>query len=79
MSETPRVRAGRPLMTDAQGVAKLLGVDVTSIFQRLQAGHLPAPLVFDGDERWRIAEIRAWVKDGCPDRKTWEARMYRRR
>ena len=35
---------------------------------------LPAPILICGDERWRIAEIRAWVEAGCPDRETWERR-----
>jgi predicted DNA-binding transcriptional regulator AlpA len=58
-------------------VAMMLGRSERSIWRDDEEGRIPAPVVLGGSKRWRIKEIRAWVRAGCPDRATWENRWPR--
>lgn len=37
-------------------------------------GKVPEPIRVGRSVRWRLKELAAWVRAGCPDRETWEAR-----
>ena len=75
-SKPRATRSRRAVLTDALGVAEMLGSTVQVVLSNNAEGLMPAPLIIGGEERWRVAEIRHWVKEGCPDRKTWERRHY---
>ncbi|AGA26527.1 hypothetical protein [Singulisphaera acidiphila] len=70
---TPR-RKLKPLVTDLDGLATLLNTDRNGVLKALHAGELPTPRVVCGIEVWLIAEIKAWLAAGSPDRATWELR-----
>jgi hypothetical protein len=36
-------------------------------------GQVPAPVRVGRSVRWRLKELAAWIRAGCPDRETWEA------
>jgi predicted DNA-binding transcriptional regulator AlpA len=76
-SQEKTSRAKRPVMTDAKGVAELMSTNPAAVWRQLGEGMMPAPLMIGGEERWRIAEIRHWIQEGCPDRRSWERRWYR--
>jgi prophage regulatory protein len=62
-----------PLVADAKGLAKLLGLGVRTIRTHDAAGKLPQPVKLGGRVVWRLDEIRAWLDAGAPDRATWAA------
>ena len=62
-----------PLVVDAKRLAKLLCAGVRTVRTWDAAGKLPAPLRIGGRVVWLVEEIRAWLKAGAPDRKTWAA------
>lgn len=68
-----RQRSRSPLLIDAKAVAELLGRSERSIWRDDEEGRIPAAISLGGSKRWRIKEIRAWVRRGCPDRSIWEA------
>ena len=74
-TETTKIpRPRKAVLTDAMGVAEMLACNLDAVWRGRHEGRFPAPLLFSGEERWRIAEIRAWVVAGCPDREAWERR-----
>lgn len=61
-----------PLLIGAKEVARLLGRSERSVWRDEGTGRLPQPVRLGGSKRWRLAEIRAWVEAGCPDRRNWQ-------
>jgi predicted DNA-binding transcriptional regulator AlpA len=62
------------LSVDAAGAGALFGLGERA-WRRLDTKELvPRPLKIGRASRWRLSELAAWVKAGCPDRETWEAR-----
>lgn len=62
-----------PLAVDARGLTQLLPFGLRTIRTMDSAGKLPMPLRVGGRVLWRVAEIRAWLAAGAPDRETWAA------
>jgi predicted DNA-binding transcriptional regulator AlpA len=62
------------LVVDARRLAKLLCAGIRTVRTWDAAGKLPSPIRIGGRVVWRVAEIRAWLAAGAPDRETW-ARM----
>lgn len=62
-----------PLVADARRLARLLCCGLRTVRTWDAAGKLPAPLRVGGRVVWRLAEIRAWLRAGAPDRETWAA------
>jgi len=61
-----------PLLVDAVGVGKLLGIGRTSVFSLLSAGRLPPPVLKAGRiVRWSVEELRAWCSAGAPSADVW--------
>jgi predicted DNA-binding transcriptional regulator AlpA len=67
-----RKRRLSPLVVDAARLAKLLGVGLRSVRTWDAAGKLPRPIKLGVRTVWVLAEIRAWLAAGAPDRETWE-------
>ena len=70
----PRSRKQSPLVVDARRLARLLCCGVRSVRTWDAAGRLPAPLRIGGRVVWSVAEIKQWIRAGCPLREEWEAR-----
>lgn len=62
-----------PLVVDARWLAKLLTCGVRTVRTLDAAGKLPTPLRIGGRVVWRVAEVRAWLAAGAPDRASWAA------
>jgi predicted DNA-binding transcriptional regulator AlpA len=60
-------------VVDAKRLAKLLCAGVRTVRTWDAAGKLPAPIRIGGRVVWSVAEIRAWLAAGAPDRATWAA------
>ncbi len=70
----------QPLAIDAKALAATLGVSVRSVRTMDGAGRIPRPVRLNGRcIRWPLDEIRAWLRAGAPDRRTWEAMKGNRR
>jgi predicted DNA-binding transcriptional regulator AlpA len=70
-------RSRKAALTDALGVAEILACTVQAVRTYLAEGKMPAPLQIGSEEQWRVAEIRHWLTEGCPNRRTWENLHYR--
>lgn len=67
-----------PLLIDRPFFAGLLSVSVPTLDRMRAAGKLPRHVALSrGCIRWRLDEVRDWVRAGCPPRKEWEARNRR--
>lgn len=62
-------------LLSAKALAKILSSSVRSIWRYRSSGRLPETLKIAGAIRWRQQDIELWISMGCPDRKTFEARM----
>jgi predicted DNA-binding transcriptional regulator AlpA len=70
---TDATQAVAPLLVPADVAGPMCGRSVASWWRDHAAGRIPAPVKLGGRTLWRVAELRAWVEAGCPDRRTWEA------
>ncbi|GIK52943.1 MAG: hypothetical protein BroJett014_19160 [Planctomycetota bacterium] len=62
---------GETLLVDDEGAALFLKIS-TSMFRKLiRMGKAPLPLKLGACARWRVDELRAWVRADCPDRERW--------
>jgi predicted DNA-binding transcriptional regulator AlpA len=64
----------QPLLVGIKVVAKMLGRSEVSIRRDDDEGRIPRSVMIGGSKRWRLKELRLWVKAGCPARATWEGR-----
>jgi predicted DNA-binding transcriptional regulator AlpA len=64
---------GRRLTVRRRRLARLLDVSERHLQAMNSAGKLPRPMKLGRCRVWYLAEIRAWLRAGCPDRQTWEA------
>jgi predicted DNA-binding transcriptional regulator AlpA len=60
------------LAVTARDAARLLGISRAQLYRLHSSGRLPPP-VYLGTKapRWSVAELRAWLAAGCPDRQAW--------
>ena len=56
----------------ADELAGVLNVSRSTVYRYEEEGKLPAPVRLGGAVRWRAAEIRDWIRAGCPPRAHWE-------
>ena len=63
-----------PLAVDAKGLTARLPAELRTIRTWGAAGKLPKPVRIGGRVVRLVAEIRAWLDAGAPDRAAWEAR-----
>jgi predicted DNA-binding transcriptional regulator AlpA len=60
-----------PLLLSEEDLASVLALTVQAVHRLHARGRMPGPVRLGTFERWRLAEIEAWVVAGCPDRKNW--------
>lgn len=78
---TPAVNLGptsepaiEPLMVDIRYLSHLLSTSVPTLWRWDASGTLgPRGFKRGGKKLFRLSELKQWVKEGMPDRKTWEA------
>jgi predicted DNA-binding transcriptional regulator AlpA len=61
-----------PLLTDAAGVAKLLGIGKATVWRLVAAGQLPPSVKLSRRRLWRVADLESFVACGC-DIERWRA------
>ena len=62
-----------PLLVDAAGVGRLLGISRASVFNLQATGMLPAAVLRRGQiVRWAISDIELWISLGCPSKEVFE-------
>jgi len=66
LEDGPTRPGGEVLLIDIDAVAHLLRVSKTTLWRLRVAGHLPRPIRIGSLIRWRVAEVRSWMDDGCP-------------
>ena len=66
-------QAVEPLLLRADAAARLLSVSRSKFYQMNSAGLVPQPIYLSGCARWSIAELRDYVRAGCPGRERWLA------
>jgi predicted DNA-binding transcriptional regulator AlpA len=52
-------------MVNAQTAAAIVGVSRRSWWRFVSEGRAPQPIRLGRCVRWRLAEIRRWISDGC--------------
>lgn len=58
-------REGQPLLLSVRQVAGLVGCGPQHIRRLSDVGRMPRPMKVGRLVRWRRAEIKAWIADGC--------------
>jgi predicted DNA-binding transcriptional regulator AlpA len=66
VAETP------PIAIDARGAARLCGISRSLWHSMKAAGRIPLPIRLGRRVLWRVEELHAWVKAGCPPLHRWE-------
>lgn len=59
------------LLANTRELAKMLGVSVRHVERLDSSGRLPKSLRLGRAKRWVVDDIKAWLRAGCPDRRTW--------
>ncbi len=77
-ASVPTETSAQPLVVDAKRLSKLLCAGARTVRTWDAAGKLPTPLRIGGRVVWVVAEIRAWLAAGAPNRDQWEARTASR-
>lgn len=54
-------------LLDVNAVAHLLQCSVRHVYRLSDAGKMPRPVKVGALVRWRRAEIKQWIMEGCPD------------
>lgn len=53
-------------LLDVGRVAELLNCSPRHVYRLSDAGKMPRPVRLGALIRWRAAELRHWIDDGCP-------------
>lgn len=64
-----------PLLVNVKELAKLLSCSVRTSWRLNSSGKLPEPVRIGRSIRWLLPAIKEWISMGCPDRKTFEAKL----
>ena len=65
-TQTPQV------LISPAGLAAMLSLSRSKVFDMRAAGQLPKPLKLGRSTRWRLADIEAWINAGCPSLEKFE-------
>lgn len=60
------------VMVDAAGAAGMFSLGRSTWLRNVSAGKTPAMVKLGGRSLWRVGELLAWAKAGCPARDKWE-------
>jgi len=60
-------------LLSAKTLGRQLSVSKGQVFRLHACGKIPRALRIGGSVRWVASEIEAWLSEGAPDLKTWEA------
>lgn len=72
MTKKPETAGLAPLMLNAAGSARLIGVSKATWARMDSAGKVPDPVrLSSGCVRWRVADLTDWINAGCPPRAEW--------
>lgn len=72
MENTPGQASAAPLLVDGKGLAAMLSIGLSLVYQMDRSGHLgPMGLRLGRRRLWRRDEVAAWVRAGCPRREMW--------
>jgi predicted DNA-binding transcriptional regulator AlpA len=47
-------------------LAKMLQTSVRTVWRLRSAGQMIEPIKIGGNTRWRLDQVRDWIRDGCP-------------
>ncbi len=72
MSTTNHFDASQRLALPAADVAKMRGISERHLWALNSSGRLPRPVRFGRAVRWPVAELKAWLAAGAPERSRWE-------
>ena len=78
VNDEHRVDDAEPLLVTAMQLARLLQVSVRSLWRLRSAGQLPNAVRVGSSIRWKLAEIRQWIAEGCPNLQARENEGRRR-
>lgn len=53
-------------LINAKEFARILAVSERTLYRLKSTGELPEPINLGGSVRWRLAEIKRWISEGCP-------------
>ena len=60
-------------LLSAKALGKMLSLSARTIWRLRSSGKMPEPVKVGGAIRWRLeADIKPWIRMGCPDRKEFE-------
>lgn len=68
----PEVAAGdgeifhEPLLISVDELAMILKISPRTVWRLLSAGKMIEPVRIGGAVRWRFAEVKNWIEQGCP-------------
>lgn len=65
MQENAAIVVAEPLLMTAQDVAASLKISLRTLWRLLSAGQLIRPVRVGGSTRWRTADVRKWIEEGC--------------
>lgn len=72
LTELARPTELEPELIDVGKMAYILGIGERTVRRLDTEGRLPIPVKLGGSIRWRLNEVRQWVRAGCPGRQKWE-------
>ncbi len=62
------------LLVDRKQAAAIAAISVATWDRMVSAGKTTAPIYLSrGCVRWRLDDLRAWITEGCPDRRSFDA------
>ena len=60
-----------PLLVDAIGAARLLGISRTTLYALVSSARAPAGCRLGKCRRWSVLELSAWSAAACPPLSRW--------
>ena len=71
-TDAPATPSRPAYVLDVIGVARLLDVSRSTVYQMIAEERLPAAVRIGRRPRWLRVELEAWLAHGAPSRKSWE-------
>lgn len=56
-----------PILLTVKQFAKLLDVDIRTVWRLKSNRAIPESVKFGGNVRWRGRDIQIWIDEGCPE------------